>query len=48
MIHHLSIAARDPQHVAEVLAAFMGGSATRFPPNPAAGSRIRMTNMAPG
>ncbi len=34
MIHHLSIAARDPQHVAEVLAAFMGGSATRFPPNP--------------
>jgi hypothetical protein len=34
MIHHLSISARDPQHVAEVLAEFMGGSATRFPPNP--------------
>ena len=34
MIHHLSIAARDPQHVAEVLAELMGGSATRFPPNP--------------
>jgi hypothetical protein len=34
MIHHLSIAARDPQHVAEVLAEFMGGTATRFPPHP--------------
>jgi hypothetical protein len=34
MIHHLSIAARDPQHVAEVLAEFMGGAATRFTPNP--------------
>jgi hypothetical protein len=32
--HHLSIAARDPQHVAEVLAEFMGGAATRFTPNP--------------
>ncbi len=34
MIHHLSISARDPKHVAEVLAEFMGGAATRFPPNP--------------
>jgi hypothetical protein len=34
MIHHLSIAARNPQHVAEVLAEFMGGAATRFMPNP--------------
>jgi hypothetical protein len=34
MIHHLSIAARNPQHVAEVLAELMGGAATRFPPNP--------------
>ena len=34
MIHHLSIAARDPQHVAEVLAELMGGVATRFTPNP--------------
>jgi hypothetical protein len=34
MIHHLSIAARNPQHVAEVLAEFMGGTATRFTPNP--------------
>ena len=34
MIHHLSIAARDPQHVAEVLAELMGGRAVSFPPNP--------------
>ena len=29
MIHHLSIAARDPQHVAGVLAELMGGKAVR-------------------
>src|SRR5207237_5781803 len=34
MIHHLSIAARDPKHVARVLAEFMGGLAVPFPPNP--------------
>ena len=34
MIHHLSIAARDPQHVAGVLAELMGGQAVPFPPNP--------------
>jgi hypothetical protein len=34
MIHHLSIAARDPQHVAGVLAELMGGVAVPFPPNP--------------
>jgi len=34
MIHHLSIAARDPKHVAGVLAEFMGGIAVPFPPNP--------------
>ena len=34
MIHHLSIAARDPKHSAEVLAEFMGGKAVPFPPNP--------------
>jgi catechol 2,3-dioxygenase-like lactoylglutathione lyase family enzyme len=34
MIHHLSIAARDPQHAANVLAELMGGTAVRFPPNP--------------
>jgi hypothetical protein len=34
MIHHLSIAARDPQHVAGVLAEMMGGVSVPFPPNP--------------
>ena len=34
MIHHLSIATRDPQHVAGVLAELMGGKAVPFPPNP--------------
>jgi hypothetical protein len=34
MIHHLSIAARDPEHVAGVLAELMGGAAVPFPPNP--------------
>ena len=34
MIHHLSIAARDPEHVAGVLAELMGGVAVPFPPNP--------------
>jgi hypothetical protein len=34
MIHHLSIAAHDPKHVAEVLAEFMDGAAVPFPPNP--------------
>jgi hypothetical protein len=34
MIHHLSIAARDPKHAAEVLAEIMGGKSVPFPPNP--------------
>jgi hypothetical protein len=34
MIHHLSIAAREPQHVAGVLAELMGVVAVPFPPNP--------------
>jgi hypothetical protein len=34
MIHHLSIAARNPKHVAGVLAELMGGKAVPFPPNP--------------
>ena len=34
MIHHLSIAARNPKHVAGVLAELMGGTAVTFPPNP--------------
>jgi hypothetical protein len=34
VIHHLSIAAQDPKHAAEVLAELMGGTAVPFPPNP--------------
>jgi len=34
VIHHLSIAARNPQHAAGVLAELMGGTAVPFPPNP--------------
>src|SRR3954452_21130446 len=34
MIHHLSIAARDPQRAAAVLAELMGGKSVPFPPNP--------------
>jgi hypothetical protein len=34
MIHHLSIAAREPEKAAGVLAELMGGTAVPFPPNP--------------
>jgi hypothetical protein len=34
VIHHLSIAARDPKQAAGVLAELMGGTAVPFPPNP--------------
>ncbi len=36
MIHHISIAAQDPQRVAGVLAELMGGFVIPFPPNPGA------------
>lgn len=38
MIHHFSLAAHDPQHVAEVLAEVIGGQVFDFSPFP--GSRI--------
>ncbi|MGR8935993.1 MAG: hypothetical protein ACU837_16680 [Gammaproteobacteria bacterium] len=34
MIHHLSIAARQPQHVAQVVAELIGGKMFPFPPVP--------------
>jgi len=34
MIHHLSVAARDPKAVAEFFAELTGGVAVDFPPNP--------------
>jgi hypothetical protein len=36
MIHHASIPARDPRHVAEVLAEIIGGRVYPFPPLPGA------------
>lgn len=36
MIHHISIAAKDPRHVAEVLAELWRGYAMPFPPFPGA------------
>ncbi|MDZ8185287.1 MAG: hypothetical protein RMX96_10590 [Nostoc sp. ChiSLP02] len=34
MIHHISIPANNPPHVAEVLAKILGGKAAPFPSNP--------------
>lgn len=34
MIHHISIAAQNPEHVAQVLAEVIKGRAVPFPPNP--------------
>ncbi|HYE34191.1 hypothetical protein [Methylocaldum sp.] len=42
MIHHISIAARHPEHVATVLAEFLGGRAFPFPVF--AGSYIALTD----
>jgi hypothetical protein len=48
MIHHLSIAARDPKHVAEVLAELMGGKAVPFPPNPGSFFALQLDNHGSG
>jgi hypothetical protein len=48
MIHHLSIAARDPKHVAEVLAEFMGGTAVPFPPNPGSFFALQLDDHGSG
>jgi hypothetical protein len=34
MIHHISISAENPRHVAEVLAEVLGGRSCPFPPHP--------------
>ncbi|MFN6538144.1 MAG: hypothetical protein RM021_017605 [Nostoc sp. EkiNYC01] len=34
MIHHISIAANNPRHVAEVLAKLLGGKTAPFPSHP--------------
>lgn len=48
MIHHLSIAARDPQHVAGVLAELMGGKAVPFPPNPGSFFALQLDDHGSG
>src|SRR4051794_5681249 len=48
MIHHLSIAARDPKHVAGVLAELMGGKAVPFPPNPGSFFAIQLDEHGSG
>ncbi len=48
MIHHLSIAARDPKRVAGVLAEFMGGVAVPFPPNPGSFFALQLDDHGSG
>ena len=48
MIHHLSIAARDPKHVAGVLAELMGGTAVTFPPNPGSFFALQLDDHGSG
>jgi len=48
MIHHLSIAAADPQHVAGVLAELMGGTAVPFPPNPGSFFAVQLDDHGSG
>jgi hypothetical protein len=48
MIHHLSIAARDPKHVAGVLAELMGGKAVPFPPNPGSFFALQLDDHGSG
>ena len=48
MIHHLSIAARDPKHSAEVVAEIMGGKAVPFPPNPGSFFALQLDDHGSG
>jgi hypothetical protein len=48
MIHHLSIAARDPKHAAGVLAELMGGTAVPFPPNPGSFFALQLDHHGSG
>ena len=48
MIHHLSIAARDPQHAAGVLAELMGGKSVPFPPNPGSFFALQLDDHGSG
>ena len=48
MIHHLSIAAHDPKHVADVLAELMGGIAVPFSPNPGSFFALQLDDHGSG
>ena len=48
MIHHLSIAARDPKQAAGVLAELMGGKAVPFPPNPGSFFALQLDDHGSG
>ncbi|HEX5318326.1 MAG TPA: hypothetical protein VFW46_04160 [Stellaceae bacterium] len=48
MIHHLSIAAREPQRVADALAEMMGGKAVKFPPNPGSFFALQLDDHGSG
>ncbi|HEX3862517.1 MAG TPA: hypothetical protein VHY35_12555 [Stellaceae bacterium] len=48
MIHHLSIAARDPKQAADVLAELMGGRAVPFPPNPGSFFALQLDDHGSG
>ncbi len=43
MIHHISLSAKNPQHVANVLAEIAGGQVVPAPPNFPEGSRFVLT-----
>src|SRR5579863_7978999 len=48
MIHHLSIAAHDPKHAADVLAEIMGGKAVPFPPHPGSFFALQLDEYGSG
>lgn len=48
MIHHLSIAAQDPETAAGVLAELMGGTAVPFPPNPGSYFALQLDDHGSG
>src|SRR5438067_2124029 len=48
MIHHLSIAARDPKRAADALAEIMGGRAVPFPPNPGSFFALQLDDHGSG
>jgi hypothetical protein len=48
MIHHLSIAARDPKYAAGVLAEIMGGQSVPFPPNPGSFFALQLDDHGSG